>query len=127
MSDPSRWMKFLDALVRIIASATMQSAPCLTVGGVLAFAANLAGYSAPQVVEALLFGSLLPLWPLFVFYAPRRIVERAHKTHEIWLRSGIIDEHRRDSLNKTLLDWYQRQSPSPLNPPGKRPTPPRKP
>ena len=80
--NPGGLIRFINAVLGLFASTTIQGAVCLSVGGLLTYVAILVGCPPSLTPLLLLAGMAVPLWPLRVYYSPERILGVTIKRHD---------------------------------------------
>lgn len=109
---PAPWFnptKLAKSALGIFASASIQGAVCLTVGGALAYAAILLRVPPWYVPLALFAGMAIPLWPLRVYFSPERVLERRYAQWDGWVKRRVITQAQCTRWKKELREWYGAQ------------------
>lgn len=114
---PHALLRFTHAALGLFASTTIQGAVCLTVGGALTYLGTLLFHPPIYQVPFLFFaGMTIPLWPLRVYFAPERVLERRFNRWDRWAKKGIITKNECKKWKATLRLWYENQSVRPIPP-----------
>jgi hypothetical protein len=92
--------------LRLFLSLSIQGAASVSVGGLLAYVAVLAGVSPLYLPLVLLLGMAVPQWPLRVYFSPERELERKFAKWDGWVKKGYITRSQCKQLKEAFLRWY---------------------
>lgn len=108
MPEPhaTHWLRFVESMLGLLGSASLQGAACLSSGAVLAALGVLLGRSLYDLTLLFFLGMAVPLWPLRVYFSPGKIVRRRFTLWDSWVRQGIISEAQCKRWKRELLAWY---------------------
>ncbi len=123
--NPGGLIRFINAVLGLFASTTIQGAVCLSVGGALTYVALLVGCPPSLTPLLLLAGMAVPLWPLRVYYSPERILERKFARWDRWVEKGQLSRSKCKLWKEAMHRWYASQLPSSLVAPEATQVPPR--
>jgi hypothetical protein len=98
------WLTFFRQLVGLTLGASVYAAAGLTVGGLAAMTAALAG---KEPFWFLLGGYLLPFGPLYWWFSRPSYLQGQLTFYRNWLDQGVITRVEYAAIRRELLRWHR--------------------
>ena len=85
---------------------SIQGAACASVGGVAVIVGVLTGMPWGRAYALFMPAVAAAAWPLKLYYAPERVLERKFATWDRWVERGMLTRRQGDEWKRELRAWY---------------------